>query len=482
MSGVGAPATDAARPGTARSGTAAGPPAPGRGEIPLVDHAGLVLRAGRTGPVLPHMGWIMRFDEPVGREELEAEARRLAADPYGLGRRVLPRRLPGGRPRWVVSPGPPPVLLADEPVEGEALAAWIDARLATPLDPERGHGWLVAATPTAAGGTVVLVLMHHLFGTVAGVLRRAWPDGRTAPAHGTTETRLDAASTYTLRAEVEGIAERLTLGVAGAARAAVDGVRAARVGRTPAPATDPPALVAPKGVDRTRHGPGPERRAALASVDEAAWDAAAARRGGTGNTLLAAVTANLVRRGRRARGGDVGRPVRLVLPIDLGEAAIGFATDGSSGPRATMVTASVVLPGGDPVHGGLTVARRWMKAAFVADAQSAPPVRGVGDATRLLPEALTVKAAARAAMAFDACATNPGALPDDAGRLGPHVATDTCAVGFPIGLDLIVALSRRPGAVTICAVADAARLGGDPDLRGWVADELAAWGLPDEVW
>src|SRR4051794_8003890 len=72
--------------------------------IPLADWASLALRAGRIGPILPHISWLLRFPDALSREVLEEEARRLAATPYGFGRRIAPPRLPGGRPRWRPAP------------------------------------------------------------------------------------------------------------------------------------------------------------------------------------------------------------------------------------------------------------------------------------------------------------------------------------------------------------------------------------------
>lgn len=469
---------------SARAGTPLHPPAPAPpgGEAPLVDHASLVLRAGRLGTVLPHMGWVVRFPTRITAPELTAEAARLASSPYALGRRVAPRRVPGARRRWVATTQTPSVRLRADPVDPAGLAAWLDEQLTVPLDPEHGDGWVLTATPTVDGGTVLLVLVHHLYGTAPGVLHAAYGDGSLPAWHGTTEATFTPGGRYGLRWELDGVGERLQLGLTGAARAAVDGARAALRASDPPPRTDPPPIPPPKGRDATRGAPGPRRAGVVASFDAAVWDGAAAARGGTGNTLLAAIAANLVRRGRVGRGGDTERPVRLVLPIDLGDDAVGDRRDGSSGPRATMVTASLVLPGGAPEHGDLTAARRWTKAAFVADAASAPPVRGVGDATRLLPEALTIRAAERAAMGFDACASNPGALPDGVRDLGPHRATDACVVGWPIGLDLLVALSRTPETVSVSAVGDPSRLGPGADVRAWFGDELHAWGLPDGRW
>jgi hypothetical protein len=139
--------------------------------ISIVDWGSLVLRAGRVASVLPHMAWLLRFDDALSPDVLEEEARRLAATPYGFGRRVAAARLPGGRPRWRAICEPPPVTLATVPALGSAgLGAWLDRELGVPLDPERGAGWRLAATPIDRGGTAVLVVCHHLFGTGRGIV------------------------------------------------------------------------------------------------------------------------------------------------------------------------------------------------------------------------------------------------------------------------------------------------------------------------
>lgn len=473
---------DRCRPGAGGSGEAE--PA---GEIPLADPASLALRAGRMGPVLPHMGWMIRFPDVVDEADLAAEAVRLAMSPYALGRRVRRARLPGGRHRWVVSRQPSEVRVPGERLDQRGLEAWLDGELVRPLDPEHGLGWHLSAVHTAEGDTVVLVLVHHLFGTGPGILHAAYGDGSGPPWRATTEMEFGPGNTYDLGDELRGIGERLHLGVLGAARLAADAVRrlpSTRVRRRTATTVeaDPPPLRPARGVDPTRRGPSSRRVAAVTSLPAPRWDAAAGERGGTGNTLLAAVAANLVRRARRNRGGDVGRPVRLVLPVDLGEDPVGARRDGASGPRAPMTTASVVFPGGDPDHRDLTVMRRWMKAAFQIDSDTAPPVRGINDAARLLPESLTIRLAKRGALAFDACASNPGMVPAGAYRLAGHRARDCAVIGFPIGMDLIVVLSRTADTVCVSTMADPGRLGPGADYRAWFREELGAWGLPDRLW
>jgi hypothetical protein len=449
--------------------------------IPLADWASLALRAGRVGPNLPNMGWVVRFPDEIPREELEAEARRLAGTPYGFGRRIAPPRLPAGRPRWVPAPEPPPILLADAPAVGSAgLGAWLDRQLGVPHDPEFDAGWRLAATPVDDGGTVVIILCHHLFGTAHGVLGALY-GLEEDPTLGTTETPFTSASRFTTWDEARGIGERIRLGMRGLAQLPDELSSALRDRGDDVPAADPAPLKPPRGRDRSRRASSGLRVLALASLPAAAWDDAAAQRGGTGNTLLAAVTANLLRSARIARGGPVQRTLRLSLPIDLRDRDVAMGT-ASSGPAGRLTTAAVLLPGGRPAHGDLRDVRARMKAAFRADTGTAPLVRGAGDAARLLPEPVTFKFAAHAAQSFDGCASNVGAVPEGMLRIGSHQASDGAMLGYPIGNEALIALSRYGDGLTIAVITDPDRLGPAADLRAWLAEELAGWGLTDVVW
>jgi hypothetical protein len=455
-------------------------PADPKAEIPLVDWGNLALRAGRVGPVLPHMAWLLRFPDAIAEPELAEEARRLAATPYGLGRRIVPPRLPGGRHRWRQERIPPAVAFAPRPLAGpDAVAAWLDRELGVPLDPERDAGWRIAAAPTAAGGTVVLVVAHHLFGTGGGILRALYGDDGVDPTVGTTETRFSADNDFTVWREARGVAERVGLGLLGAARLAGAVPEAARsAGRERGGAAP---IRPPRGRDRTRRPPSNLRVAAIATPAASAWDDAALAHGGTGNTLLAAVAANLLRRARIARGGPIQRTLRLLLPVDLSDREVARLVQ-TSGPAPAMTTAEIVVEGGRPAHGDLRALRARMKAAFIADSAATPAVRGAGDAMRLLPEALTFRAAARAAVRFDGCASNVGSIPPRTLHLGSHVADDMAMLGFPIGNEAITALIRYRDRIAVSLMTDPLRLGPAADVRAWLAEELAAWGIEGAVW
>ena len=450
--------------------------------IPIVDWGSLVLRAGRVAPVLPHIAWLLRFEEAVPRAALEQEARRLAATPYGFGRRVAPPRLPAGRARWRPACQPPAVALSDTPALGPVgLAAWLDRELGVPLDPERGAGWRLAATSIDGGGTAVLIVCHHLFGTGGGILSALYGEDDQDPTIGTTETPFTSDSTFGMWDEARNVGERFRLGARGMAELAGEVPAALRNRCSAAAPPGPAALKAPRGRDRTRRPPSNLRVAAVASMPAAAWDGAARRWGGSGNTLLAAVTMNLLRRARIARGGPAARNLRLLLPVDLQDREV--ADPGrSSGPGAQMTTAAVLVPGGPPAHGELRELRERMKAAFVADTGTAPVVRGAGDAMRLLPEPLTFRLAARAALRFDGCASNVGVVPERMLSLGGYDASDVAMLGFPIGNETLTVLIRHRERVTMSVVTDPLRLGSAADLRAWLAAELDAWGLTDLVW
>jgi hypothetical protein len=409
----------------------------------------------------------------------------MAATPYGLGRRIAPPRVPGGRHRWRQEPEPPAIAFAPRALIGpDALAAWLDRELGVPLDPEHDAGWRIAAAPDGDGGTVVLVMVHHLFGTGGGILNALYGEAHLDPTVGTTEARFSTANHFTLGREARGVAERFGLGLLGAARLAGSMPQAVRERSRQGgeAAAGPPAVRPPRGRDRTRRPPSNLRVGAVATLEAAAWDEAAARRRGTGNTLLAAVAANLLRRARTARGGQRERTLRLLLPVDLTDRELEHVAQRSSGPAPAMTTAEIVVEGGAPAYGELGTLRARMKAAFIADSGSVPTVRGAGDVMRLLPEPLTFRAAARAALRFDGCASNVGTVPAGMSLLGPHEADGMAMLGFPIGNEALTCLIRYRDRIGVSVVTDPLRLGAAADLRAWLGEELAGWGLTEVVW
>jgi hypothetical protein len=431
------------------------------------------------------MGWVLRFPQRLDRATVQAEAERLGSNPYGFGRRVRPPRYPLGRPRWHAQRNVPPVIFAERELEdGDDLSAWIDGQLEMALDPEHGAGWQLLCAYTTAGATVVVVHAHHLFGLGRGIVGALY-DPTADPADGTVGLHFDEpADDFTPRAEREAIRERLALGLYGILELFEMAWGALRDRRRSRPELPIAPLPAPRGADPTRRELSRRRTIALAFVDGPDWDAAAQRLGGTPNALLTAVAANLIRRARAARGGPAQRTLQLVVPMDLTATAAPVTRRNRAAKvsaEGVMTTASVVLPGGAPRYDDLAEVRARLKAAFIADVETARAIRGVPNIARLLPESVALRAAAHAAVAFDGCSSNPGTAPDEMCWIGPHQATDVAIYGFPIGNELIVAHLRAQGRTAIAVVTDPERMGAGADLRRWLAEELAAWGFQDVV-
>jgi hypothetical protein len=147
------------------------------------------------------------------------------------------------------------------------------------------------------------------------------------------------------------------------------------------------------------------------------------------------------------------------------------------GAEDLLLTAAVVLPGGAPAHDDLSESKARMKEAYIADTQTAKAVRGANDVARFFPERLTYFFAEKAAVAFDGCISNVGELPDNFRKLGDHEVASAEMIGFPIGNEMIVGVLRSGDDVMLTFVTDPARMGKNKDLRQWLAEELAAWGI-----
>ncbi|MFT4048248.1 MAG: hypothetical protein QM648_00230 [Solirubrobacterales bacterium] len=447
-------------------------------ELPIVEWGNMALRAGRVGTNYPHMAWLQRFDEQLTVAELQAEARRLGTNPYGFGRRLIASRLPAGRMRWRQCANIPTVELDEQAVSD--WEAWVDAKLGRRLDPETGNGWAYLACHTDGEGTVVLILMHHLFGTARGLNDALFETRPHDPLTGSTGYTFTARHDYTLKAEVRGIFERVRLGFVGIGvlLSAIPGAIRSLLSRDRS--EDPIDLRPPRGLDPTRHALSANRVHARYVTTPERFEAIAAEHGGSANTLVTAISANLLRRARIARGGPIDRRIQLLLPMDLPdeEKRAKLERVGKDpGAEDLLITAVVVMEGGEPVHGDLTQLRARTKRGYIKAGEDSAGVRGANDFARLLPEALTYRFAERAAVGFDGCVSNVGELPHRLWELGDRRAVHAEMIGFPIGNELMSAILRGPETVTLTFTTDPARMGVDTNLRGWLEEELAAWGL-----
>lgn len=325
---------------------------------------------------------------------------------------------------------------------------------------------------------MVLTWLHHAYGDGRGILETAFapnavPTGsQPAVAPGTMQ-------------ELGDVVARFRRGVIGGARL---GREAASV-RWREPQSDfarlRPALTALRTRDRSVGARSQRRVVALARIDSQAWEEAAAARGGSGNALLLAVLANLLRMARQSRGEAHERPLRLLLPFDTRLRANG----GGGGQQVSANAAGaaiVVLPGGSPAYGRLDEVRaatrealRRATAAMQATSAAGPP--GVVDAMQLLPSAVTHRLASRVQGHADGVASNVGPIPAHVADLGPYSAREVFLLAGPMLTDLTVCLGRDREQVALGVVADPARLGPAGGLRERVAEELAGWELGADV-
>jgi hypothetical protein len=461
--------------------------------VALVDLGSLMLCASRRSTVLPNMGLVLRFAEPLTATELRAEAERLASSPFGLGRRLARARIPGARPRWVTAPDPPPVEVAPPRRSPRELGMWLADELSVRHDPERGAGWRLAATTDVEGSMVVALTLNHLFGTGRDIATTLYggdllEDGGGVNGSAGSNGALDGASRYGLRAEIADSASRLRRGTAGLMRLSRE-VAELPVRRRPhgelADVGKP--LAALRDRDRSRGRSSSRRVGATVRADLEAWNAAAERHGGNTTALQLATCANLLRDARRTRGASPERPIRLIVPVDLADRHEMPRASATVGP-VRLTSATVLLPGGSARYGDLGELREQLRQAVQAAIEEVrvtgrvPVAPGVVDAMRLLPDAVTSRVMFGVHAHYDGAVSNVGPLPPGIMRIGRHVATDAFLMAFPLGSDLAIGFATHGTSVALGAVADPSRLGAGPALRERIAHELGQWGIPASAW
>lgn len=442
---------------------------------PLDDHAAMYVSASRQRHS-PCIGVVWRFDERVRHETLISYAGQLAANPHGFGRRVVSPRIPGARPRWHPAGTLPPLRAEHEPLAAARLAELLDEEVSTHPDPSRGAGWRLASLPDSDGGSLILTWLNHAYGDGRGLLATAFAPFSEHPAP-------HAEPPATAIHEFGEVFTRLSRGFAGTVRLGRDAALLRWRAHDSELARLKPALAALRRRDGAVGGRSQRRIVALASVETERWDGAAAERGGSGNTLLIAVLANLLRLARYSRGQAGPRPLRVLIPVDTrGQAPAGQQRSGSATANAAAA-AIVHLPGGMPSYGRLeairTATRQALGAAAISAAKVPRQARPVGliDAMHLLPNAITYRVASQVQGHADGVASNIGPIPASVTQLGPHTAREVFLLASPMLTDLTACLGRDRTRTTLGVVADPARLGPAGSLRERVAEELSGWGL-----
>ena len=458
--------------------------------LPLDDHAAMYITASGSRVHPPCIGMIQRFSERIPAETIEAHVRDLVANPLGVGRKVVRPAIPGARARWSPEPDVPDWAMRIEsvPLSHAELAERLDEEISEQPDPLRNHGWRYTVLPTDDGGMIIVNWVNHAFGDARSMLetvfapRDVWSAERARPSNGESTF----SRTLSPVIELSDVAQRISTGVKGSLRLGAEAaIAAARPQRRGAHLTQlSPAVEAIRRPKQQVGALSSRRVITLARVVHEQWRTIAGEHGGSSNTLFLTVLANLMREARRARGESLERPLRILMPIDIGP----FLREaGQSVEGSTIISSVVVVDGGRAVHGDISDVRAASKTAIETAVAQIPKTRstrppGIVDAMHLLPNAITHRLATRVQANVDGVASNVGPLPEYVGRIGSHLATDNFLVATPMRTDLTACFGRQGETSTLSFVADPARLGPAGTLDERVAAEFGAWGISAEIW
>jgi hypothetical protein len=448
-----------------------------------------MLYATQHTTVMPNVATIRIFKGALTTDELQREVKRIASNPFGLGRKLEMPRVPGARPLWRAQPDPPEVEIKPAVDTPEAVSAHLDEEMSVRLDPEANRGWRLAAAP-AGEDTLVTLGINHLYGSGRDIVMSVWgDDAMEVDENGLTRyagALPDLDFEHDIRQEALDLASRVRTGVTGIARLGGQLLSSSK-GRSKHDdaSTARKPLGAMMDKDPSRGKPSRKRVLALARVDLNEWREVAHEHSGNLLSLQVAVTANLLREARIARGGPVHRPLRILIPVDLSDHE---AHDPASGLGPVELTsAGVTLPGGAATHGDLSLVRETCDLAIdesraeVEATGKVPVAPGAVDAMRLLPDSLTTRAVVRVHSQFDGAASNLGIQHPNASVIGDHRAYESYMVAFPLGSDLVMTMTSVGDELAIGVVADPSRLGAGAPLRARLYEELTAWGLETSV-
>ncbi|GAB3671183.1 hypothetical protein GCM10027597_03780 [Saccharopolyspora tripterygii] len=342
----------------------------------------LFLRAERVLgiPVTNQSVW--HFDREIPVSELDELARRLSQG--RLGRLVVRSAVPGARARWVRSASIEPVAVHPVALAPDEVLSWADDESAKPLDPVRGPGWRLACAPTRAGGSVLSLAVSHVVGDGGAHVRAVIEAVRGVEAGRPASTRTG------LRDEVGDAAGQLI-------RAGLGVLRALRVPKSVAlPPNTQVSQTRPREGDNTPTRP-PQ---VVFDCDAAAWDEAAAARGGSANALFIAILTEVLLASGRV-GPDA--PVKVSLPVSLRE-------EDDDRANATTGVSIAVTPTGGRVD-DLAPIRAASKRAFAA-VGSPTPAKLLEPLVQLLPDALVARTAEKSPVPLCLC-SNLGEMPPD---------------------------------------------------------------------
>lgn len=425
----------------------------------MLCHAEQALGSSRIVQVL----W--RLPEPVPSAALHAEWERL--DRGRLSRRPASARIPCARRKWIRAHNAEPPREYAEGLTEDTAREWIDEQVRAPLPAGAGALWRLAAAPYGRGALVSLTVPH--FRSDGMGLFAALDEDGPVPGGPGPLARLagsdfgDAVGQLTRAATASADWAVRTLPDAGARQRLTAALR---------PSATPPSVKPPVSEPRFFS-------TTVFDFDAAAWEERARAYGGTTNSLLIEIAANLVR-GRVPLADRA--TIRVGVPVSLRHSA--------DDTRANaLIVVPLALPVG-PVHrADLGPTRRSTKAALDATGEHSATL--VPEPLwHLLPRRYADRLKTPGAQATDVVASNFGGLPERARRFagqwadGAALRTMNVPGLVPERASLRASLCMvRVGdrlTVTVTAIPD--HFGDARSLRKLAGEEFAAWGLRGREW
>lgn len=414
--------------------------------------------------------WVWRMDGRYDPARVRALAERLAQG--GLSRRLHRAVVPGARDMWTNADLPPALRLEEAVLPRSELTDWLEARHAEQLDPHEGRTWRLSAVDLDDGTAVMCLILAHAVGDGGSVI-----DSVRRAATGAAPLRLPALPSTArgrLVADLEdavGQVRAIGRWTVARIRAQRNGTAARGVRRTP-----PPAVPVRPGTEEWR------LPRLTVELDSAAIATVAREYGGSANAWFVAAMARLL-----VAIGHVpedGRPVPVSLPISDFQ-------PGDTRSNSTRMT-RVEVPRDVLERRDLATVKASCKQAYAALAAAGAGFAPIPLAlVQMLPDRI-IKLLPTPPSA-SCMASNLGRLPQDYVRAGGDrvraVTAMACYQDVPaaevraMGGGLIAWLADAGERTTLTVVgAEPDRLGGLPELRDLVLDELAGWGLDAELW
>lgn len=414
-----------------------------------------------------HATWT--YDRPVNLDALRRFNENLGSTL--LGRLVVRSPLPGGRHRWAAIDRVPDIEVEETARPRGEVLVWSDEFGDHGADPEHGPGWRIGVLPLTDGGAAVSMIVSHTLGDGLCVLqamedavegRSRRPDYPVRGARG--RGRVLWSDLVAFVRDVPAVL-----------RAVAAATRVAKTQSTPKPLARPPREL----VARSAPPSGPFHvPVAVVRMPLADWDDAAARRGGTSNSLVAAVAARL---GERFERTDNDGNVTLAVPVSV-------RVEGDT--RANALDAATVRIHPNGLLDDLTGLRTATKTALTATSEQSHDLVAALPLVPLMPAAVVrrTEAMAMGASTSPVGSSNYGDMPAAVARIDGGDPDDlwvrlnevgqTAADLDRIGGQLYVLSWRILGSVFLSIIAQPVGGGLDRDeLHGHAAATLAEFGL-----